>query len=68
MKEPIKAAAVNSVGVAPLMSAPFFAMTGLHAVALVMLYVGMTLALYASVLYVRRGIAETRAGRSAVGQ
>ncbi|HWF74505.1 MAG TPA: CDP-alcohol phosphatidyltransferase family protein [Solirubrobacteraceae bacterium] len=56
------------LGVAPLMGAPFFAMAGLHTVALVMLYVGMTLALYASLLYVRRGIAETRAGRSAVGQ
>jgi cardiolipin synthase len=56
------------IGVAPMMGAPFFAMAGLHTIALVMLYVGMTLALYASVLYVRRGIAETRAGRSAVGQ
>jgi cardiolipin synthase len=55
------------LGVAPMMSAPFFAMAGLHTVALVMLYVGMTLALWATVLYVRRGIAETRAGRSAVG-
>ena len=48
------------LGVAPIMGAPFFAMAGLHAVALVMLYVGMTLALWATVLYVRRGIAETR--------
>jgi hypothetical protein len=31
----------------------------------VMLYIGLTLALWATVLYVRRGIAETRAGRSA---
>jgi cardiolipin synthase len=50
------------LGVAPTMGAPFFAMAGLHAVALVMLYVGMALALWATVLYVRRGIAETRAG------
>jgi cardiolipin synthase (CMP-forming) len=56
------------LGVGPLMGAPFFAMAGLHTVALVMLYVGMALALSATVLYVRRGIAETRAGRSAVGQ
>ncbi|HWF49326.1 MAG TPA: CDP-alcohol phosphatidyltransferase family protein [Solirubrobacteraceae bacterium] len=49
------------LGVAPMMGAPFFAMAGLHTVALVMLYVGMTLALWATVLYVRRGIAETRA-------
>jgi cardiolipin synthase len=53
------------LGVAPTMGAPFFAMAGVHTVALVMLYVGMALALWATVLYVRRGIAETRAGRSA---
>jgi cardiolipin synthase len=56
------------LGVAPTMGAPFFAMAGLHAVALVMLYMGMTLALWATVLYVRRGIAETRTGGSAVGR
>jgi cardiolipin synthase (CMP-forming) len=56
------------IGVAPTMGAPFFAMAGLHPLALVSLYLGMTLALWATVLYVRRGIAETRAGRSAVGQ
>jgi cardiolipin synthase len=56
------------LGVAPLMGAPFFAMAGLHTVALVMLYVGMTLALWATVLYVRRGVAETRGGRSDVGR
>jgi cardiolipin synthase len=53
------------LGVAPMMGAPFFAMAGLHEIALVMLYIGLTLALWATVLYVRRGIAETRAGRSA---
>ena len=53
------------LGVAPTMGAPFFAMAGLHVVALVMLYMGMTLALWATVLYVRRGIADARqAGRS----
>ena len=52
------------LGVAPTMGAPFFAMAGLHSIALVMLYVGMTLALWATVLYVRHGIAETRAGGS----
>jgi len=56
------------LGVAPTMGAPFFAMAGLHGLALAMLYLGMTLALWATVLYVRRGIAETRVGRSAVGQ
>jgi len=52
------------LGVAPTMGAPFFAMAGLHVVALVMLYMGMTLALWATVLYVRRGIAEVRAAGS----
>jgi len=51
------------LGVAPMMGAPFFAMAGLHQIALVMLYMGMSLALWATVLYVRRGTAETRAGR-----
>jgi cardiolipin synthase len=56
---------LGRLGVAPMMGAPFFAMAGLHVVALVMLYVGMTLALSATVLYVRRGIAEVREmGRS----
>jgi cardiolipin synthase len=50
------------LGVAPTMGAPFFAMAGLHVLALVMLYVGMTLALWATVLYVRRGIADSRRG------
>jgi cardiolipin synthase len=49
------------LAVAPTMGAPFFAMLGLHTLALVSLYIGLTLAIWASVLYVRRGIAETRA-------
>ncbi len=53
------------LGVAPTMGAPFFAMCGLHAIALVMLYVGMTLSITATVLYVRSGITQTRAQRSA---
>jgi len=53
------------LGVAPTMGAPFFAMAGLHVLALVSLYLGMTMALWATVLYVRRGIADARqAGRS----
>ncbi len=48
------------VGVAPTMGAPFFAMAGLHWVALVMLYVGLALSLLASALYVRRGLQELR--------
>jgi cardiolipin synthase len=48
------------LGVAPTMGAPFFAMAGLHWLALVMLYCGMALALLATTLYVRDGIAQTR--------
>ncbi|HEY6396515.1 MAG TPA: CDP-alcohol phosphatidyltransferase family protein [Solirubrobacteraceae bacterium] len=49
------------LGVAPTMGAPFFAMAGVHWLALAMLYVGMFLSLLASVLYVRRGVQEVRA-------
>jgi cardiolipin synthase (CMP-forming) len=49
------------LGVAPIMGAPFLAMLGLHALALALLYVGMALALTATALYVRRGVAEVRA-------
>ena len=48
------------LGVAPTMGAPFFAMVGVHWLALVMLYVGMALGILATVLYVRRGVAELR--------
>jgi hypothetical protein len=40
------------------MGAPFFAMAGVHWLGLVMLYVGLALALTATTLYVRRGMAE----------
>jgi cardiolipin synthase (CMP-forming) len=46
------------LGVAPTMGAPFFAMVGLHWLALVMLYVGLALSLLATVLYARRGLQE----------
>jgi cardiolipin synthase (CMP-forming) len=49
------------IGVAPMMGAPFFAIAGLHSVALVCLYVGLALTLTATALYVRRGIRELRA-------
>jgi cardiolipin synthase len=49
------------LGVAPTMAAPFFAMTGVHWLALIMLYSGLVLSLTASALYVRRGLVETRA-------
>jgi cardiolipin synthase len=47
------------IGVAPMMGAPFFAMAGVHWLALIMLYVGLALALVATALYVRRGLAQT---------
>jgi cardiolipin synthase len=48
------------LGVAPTMGAPFFAMAGVHWLALVMLYVGMALSLLATALYIRRGALELR--------
>ncbi|MDQ6820616.1 MAG: CDP-alcohol phosphatidyltransferase family protein [Actinomycetota bacterium] len=48
------------LGVAPTMGAPFFAMAGVHWLALAMLYVGLFLSLLATVLYVRRGAHEMR--------
>jgi cardiolipin synthase len=49
------------LGVAPIAGAPFFAMAGVHWLALIMLYVGMALGLVAAVLYVRRGAREISA-------
>jgi cardiolipin synthase (CMP-forming) len=49
------------IGVAPTMGAPFFAMCGVHWLALIMLYVGLALSITASVLYVRSGIMQVRA-------
>ncbi len=48
------------LGVAPTMGAPFFAILGLHTVALVMLYLGLALALAATALYVRDGRSQLR--------
>ncbi len=48
------------IGVAPTMGAPFFAMAGVHWLALVLLYTGMALALLATVLYVQDGLRQTR--------
>jgi CDP-diacylglycerol--glycerol-3-phosphate 3-phosphatidyltransferase len=48
------------LGVAPIMGAPFFAMAGVHWLALALLYVGMALSLAATVLYVLRGVRELR--------
>lgn len=49
------------LGVAPTMGAPFFAIAGVHWLALIMLYVGMALSLTATVLYVRSGLKQLRA-------
>jgi cardiolipin synthase len=51
---------LGRLGVAPTMGAPFFAMIGLHWLALIMLYVGLALALSATALYVVRGLAQLR--------
>jgi cardiolipin synthase (CMP-forming) len=56
----IKISWVGRLGVAPTMAAPFFAMAGVHTLALVLLYVGLALALTASCLYVRNGLKELR--------
>jgi hypothetical protein len=42
------------------MGAPFFAMAGVHWLALIMLYVGLALALLASALYIRSGLRQAR--------
>jgi len=52
------------LGVAPTMGAPFFAMAGVHWLALAMLYVGLAFALTATILYVRRGLQETHQARA----
>lgn len=49
------------LGVAPILGAPFFAMVGVHWLALVMLYLGMGFGILATVLYVRTGRAELKA-------
>jgi len=53
------------LGVAPIAGAPFFAMAGIHWLALIMLYIGMAFGLTATVLYVRRGAQVMRARRAA---
>jgi len=49
------------LGVAPTLGAPFFAMAGVHWLALVMLYAGMALGLLATALYIRRGLEDLEA-------
>lgn len=49
------------IGVFPVMSSLFFAMTGLSTLAEILLYVGLGFALTATVLYMRSGLAQLRA-------
>ncbi len=49
------------LGVAPVMGSFFFAMVGLSTLAEVLLFVGLALALLATVLYMRSGLADLRA-------
>ena len=44
------------LAVAPTMGAPFFAMAGVHWLALILLYIGLALALLATGLYIRRDV------------
>jgi cardiolipin synthase (CMP-forming) len=46
------------LGVAPTMGAVFFALIGLHTVALVMLYLGLALSALATVQYIRSGLLQ----------
>jgi CDP-diacylglycerol--glycerol-3-phosphate 3-phosphatidyltransferase len=48
------------LAVAPTMGAPFFAMAGVHWLALILLYIGLALALVATALYIRSGIRQAR--------
>ena len=52
------------LAVAPVMGSFFFAMTGLHTFAEVLLYIGLALALAASALYARTGVRQLRARAS----
>jgi cardiolipin synthase len=52
------------LGVAPTMGAIFFALIGLHTVALVMLYLGLALSVLATVLYVRSGLQQVRSRKA----
>ena len=52
------------LAVAPTMGAPFFAMAGVRWLALALLYVGIALALLATLGYVRDGLSQLRAKAS----
>jgi cardiolipin synthase len=59
---------LGRLGVAPIMGAPFFAMAEVDWLGRVMLYVGMALALGATILYVARGARELRARSQRPGE
>ena len=52
------------LGVAPIMGAPFFAIAGVHWLALVLLYVGLAFLLVSTVLYIRDGLGELHDGKA----
>jgi cardiolipin synthase len=56
------------LGVAPTMGAPFFAMAGVHWLAVVLLYVGIALSLLATVAYMRDGIRQLQAKQASEGK
>ncbi|MGH2871423.1 MAG: CDP-alcohol phosphatidyltransferase family protein [Solirubrobacteraceae bacterium] len=49
---------LGRIGVAPMMAAPFFAMAGVHALALVLLYIGMALTLAATARYLQTALSS----------
>ena len=57
---------LGRLGVAPAMSAPFFAIAEVHWLAVVMLYIGLALGLAATALYIRAGLAQLDAQKSQV--
>jgi CDP-diacylglycerol--glycerol-3-phosphate 3-phosphatidyltransferase len=52
------------LGVAPIMGAPFFAIAGVHRLAVVLLYVGLGFLLVSTLLYVRDGWRELHARKA----
>jgi cardiolipin synthase len=48
------------LGVAPTLGAPFFAIAGVHWLALILLYVGLAFSLVATALYLRDGVSQLR--------
>jgi phosphatidylglycerophosphate synthase len=55
------------IAVAPTMSGIFFGLVGLRALGAVLLYVGLALAIFATVQYFRSGIAQLRAAADESG-